>query len=191
MPDERQVNLLGSRATNSPVPVALWPDIGHVQDPEDLAAWGAEVGVAAARVAERWDARLANALLTTRQVGRSELDPGTTRSRRVVDRLRVRLRREFAELDAEAATVAERDKQDRMGQTDVALHHPATENVSEERGEGRAILRPNEEMDACAQAHDREVAHVRCLAAHELATGFTGPFRLATSATTSGQWRQS
>jgi hypothetical protein len=53
------------------------------------------------------------------------------------------------------------------------------------------MLRPNEKMDARAQTHDRGVAHVRCLAAHELAAGFTGTFRLATSATTSGQWRQS
>ena len=99
--------------------VGLWTFVSHVEQPEDLSAWGAEIKMVAADMTELGEPGFAHPLLEAGNIVCSKLNPRSTESPRVAGRSRSVYLSQFGEFDAEPASIVELNQQNGMHQSEL------------------------------------------------------------------------
>ena len=137
--------------------VGSWTFVGHVEQSEDLTAWGAEIKMVAAGMTELEESGFAQPLLEAGNIVCSKLYPRSTESPRVAPRSRSVDLSQFGEFDAEPAAIVELHQQNGMGQSEVTFHHWALQHIAEESSEFCAMVGMNEQVHSwtkgCDPAH--------------------------------------
>ena len=134
--------------------LGLWTFVGHVEQPEDLSAWGAEVEMVAAGMAELAESGFAHPLLVAGNIARSELNPRSAESPLVATRSRFVDLSGLREFDAKPAAIGELHQQNWVRQSKLMFHHRALQHIAKEASEFCAVVGMNEQVHAWTKGGD-------------------------------------